>query len=163
MQGTTVWMLNLLLIHVKRVDGAGDVPRPVIKGDGAATKPVMKSAGERRLLSATQPFSGGQRSERYWISAEARSGRPPSWSARGDAMAACKEQDIEDDTIEQPESVGSEVPPAREADRMANPGEPIWPEADRSCSAVQRVIGDGFSIRNESRPGVLCRVQYNRR
>ena len=37
-----VWMLNTLLIRLKRVDSAGDMPRPVTRASGAATKTVMK-------------------------------------------------------------------------------------------------------------------------
>ena len=37
-----VWMLNSLLIRLKRVDSAGDMPRPVISASGAATKTVTK-------------------------------------------------------------------------------------------------------------------------
>ena len=37
-----VWMLNILLIRLKRVDSAGDIPRPVMSASGAATKTVMK-------------------------------------------------------------------------------------------------------------------------
>ena len=37
-----VWMLSSLLIRLKRVDSAGDMPRPVRSASGAATKTVMK-------------------------------------------------------------------------------------------------------------------------
>ncbi len=37
-----VWMLSILLIRLKRVDSAGDMPSPVIRASGAATKTVMK-------------------------------------------------------------------------------------------------------------------------
>jgi hypothetical protein len=37
-----VWMLNTLLIRLKRVDSAGDIPRPVSSASGAATKIVTK-------------------------------------------------------------------------------------------------------------------------
>ena len=37
-----VWMLSSLLIRLKRVDSAGDMPSPVTKASGAATKIVMK-------------------------------------------------------------------------------------------------------------------------
>ena len=37
-----VWMLSSLLIRLKRVDSAGDIPRPVISASGAAMKTVMK-------------------------------------------------------------------------------------------------------------------------
>jgi len=36
------WMLKTLLIHRNFVDSAGDIPRPVMKAIGAATKTVMK-------------------------------------------------------------------------------------------------------------------------
>ncbi len=45
-----VWMLSTLLIRLKRVDSAGDMPRPVISASGAATKTVMKYAISCRLL-----------------------------------------------------------------------------------------------------------------
>ena len=37
-----VWMLSTVLIRLKRVDSAGDMPRPVMRASGAATKTVMK-------------------------------------------------------------------------------------------------------------------------
>ena len=37
-----VWMLKTVLIRLKRVDSAGDMPRPVMSASGAATKTVMK-------------------------------------------------------------------------------------------------------------------------
>ena len=37
-----VWMLKIVLTRRKRVDNAGDIPRPVIRASGAATKTVMK-------------------------------------------------------------------------------------------------------------------------
>ena len=37
-----VWMLRTLLTRLKRVDSAGDIPRPVMSASGAATKTVMK-------------------------------------------------------------------------------------------------------------------------
>ena len=37
-----VWMLSTLLIRLKRVDSAGDMPSPVMSASGAATKTVMK-------------------------------------------------------------------------------------------------------------------------
>ena len=37
-----VWMLKIVLTRLKRVDSAGDMPRPVISASGAATKTVMK-------------------------------------------------------------------------------------------------------------------------
>ena len=37
-----VWMLSTLLIRLKRVDSAGDMPSPVMSASGAATKIVMK-------------------------------------------------------------------------------------------------------------------------
>ncbi len=37
-----VWMLKILLIRLKRVDSAGDMPSPVMSASGAATKTVMK-------------------------------------------------------------------------------------------------------------------------
>ena len=37
-----VWMLSTLLIRLKRVDSAGDMPSPVISASGAATKTVTK-------------------------------------------------------------------------------------------------------------------------
>ena len=36
------WMLSGLLIRLNRVESAGDIPRPVIRASGAATKTVMK-------------------------------------------------------------------------------------------------------------------------
>ena len=36
------WMLNTELILRKRVDSAGDMPRPVTRARGAAMKTVMK-------------------------------------------------------------------------------------------------------------------------
>ena len=39
-----VWMLSSLLIRLKRVDSAGDMPSPVMSASGAATKIVMKYA-----------------------------------------------------------------------------------------------------------------------
>jgi hypothetical protein len=38
------WMLNRLLITVRRIDSAGDIPRPVITAAGAAMKTVVKYA-----------------------------------------------------------------------------------------------------------------------
>ena len=47
-------------------------------------------------------------------------------------MAAREQQDIEDHAVEQPERVDAEVPPAREADRMAKPRQAdLAREADR--------------------------------
>jgi hypothetical protein len=37
-----VWMLKIVLTRVKRADSAGDMPRPVMRASGAATKTVMK-------------------------------------------------------------------------------------------------------------------------
>ena len=37
-----VWMLKILLTRLKRVDSAGDMPRPVISASGAAMNTVMK-------------------------------------------------------------------------------------------------------------------------
>ena len=37
-----VWMLKIRLIRLKRVDSAGDMPRPVISASGAAMKTVTK-------------------------------------------------------------------------------------------------------------------------
>ena len=37
-----VWMLSNLLIRLKRVESAGDMPSPVISASGAATKTVTK-------------------------------------------------------------------------------------------------------------------------
>ena len=37
-----VWMLKTLLIRLKRVDSAGDMPSPVISASGAATNTVTK-------------------------------------------------------------------------------------------------------------------------
>jgi len=37
-----VWMLKILLIRLKRVESAGDMPSPVMSASGAATKTVMK-------------------------------------------------------------------------------------------------------------------------
>ena len=37
-----VWMLKTVLIRLKRVDSAGDIPRPVMSASGAATKTVTK-------------------------------------------------------------------------------------------------------------------------
>ncbi len=39
-----VWMLRSLLIRLKRVDRAGDMPSPVMSASGAATKSVTKYA-----------------------------------------------------------------------------------------------------------------------
>ncbi len=36
-----VWMLKIVLTRPKRVETAGDIPRPVIRAIGAATKTVM--------------------------------------------------------------------------------------------------------------------------
>ena len=60
-------MLKTVLIRLKRVESAGDIPKPVISASGAATKTVMKYAICCRLLYAVQPLSVGQWSERYWI------------------------------------------------------------------------------------------------
>src|SRR5665213_4070102 len=62
-----VWMLKTVLILLKRVESAGDIPKPVISASGAATKTVMKYAICWRLLYAVQPLSVGQCNERYWI------------------------------------------------------------------------------------------------
>ena len=37
-----VWMLKIVLTRLKRVERAGDIPSPVIRASGAATKTVMK-------------------------------------------------------------------------------------------------------------------------
>ena len=37
-----VWMLRIVLTRLKRVELAGDIPKPVIEASGAATKMVMK-------------------------------------------------------------------------------------------------------------------------
>ena len=37
-----VWMLKTLLIRLKRVDSAGDMPSPVIRASGAAMNTVTK-------------------------------------------------------------------------------------------------------------------------
>ena len=37
-----VWMLKIVLTRRKRVDRAGDMPRPVIRASGAAMNTVMK-------------------------------------------------------------------------------------------------------------------------
>ena len=37
-----VWMLKIRLIRLKWVDRAGDMPSPVIRARGAATKMVMQ-------------------------------------------------------------------------------------------------------------------------
>jgi hypothetical protein len=36
------WMLNRLLITVRRIDSAGDIPSPVMTASGAAMKTVVK-------------------------------------------------------------------------------------------------------------------------
>jgi hypothetical protein len=41
-QRRAVWMLNVLLIRLNRIESAGDMPRPVIRASGAATKTVTK-------------------------------------------------------------------------------------------------------------------------
>ena len=37
-----VWMLSTLLMRLKRVDSAGDMPSPVMSASGAATNTVTK-------------------------------------------------------------------------------------------------------------------------
>jgi len=49
-QGAAVWMLKTLLMALKRVDSAGDIPRPVIRASGAARKTVVKYAISCRPL-----------------------------------------------------------------------------------------------------------------
>jgi len=45
-----VWMLSTVLIRLKRVDNAGDMPSPVSTARGAATNTVMPYANCCRLL-----------------------------------------------------------------------------------------------------------------
>ena len=57
-------------------------------------------------------------------------------------MAACKEQDVEDHAVEQPERVDAEVPPAREADRVTKPRQTdLRREADRVLLGRPERIG----------------------
>ena len=47
-------------------------------------------------------------------------------------MTACKQQDIEDHAVEQPEHVDAEVPPTRQTDRVTKPRQTdLRREADR--------------------------------
>src|SRR6185312_13478267 len=69
-----VWMLSNLLTRLNRVDSAGDMPSPVIKASGAATKTVRKYAVICRPLYAAQLLSTGQSSDKYWISTDPASG-----------------------------------------------------------------------------------------
>jgi hypothetical protein len=59
-------MLNRLLITVRRIDSAGDIPNPVISAAGAAMKTTVKYASNCKPLYATHPLSlVGQSSDRY--------------------------------------------------------------------------------------------------
>src|SRR5689334_4915534 len=69
-----VWIDSRLLTRLKRVESAGDMPRPVISASGAAMNTVRKYASNCRPLYAVHPCSVGQCNDRYWINTEAAEG-----------------------------------------------------------------------------------------
>ena len=57
-------------------------------------------------------------------------------------LAAREQQDVEDEAVEQPEHVDAEMPPAREADRVAKPRQPdLRRQADRVLLRRPQRIG----------------------
>ncbi len=118
-----VWMLNNLLTRLNRVESAGDIPSPVIKASGAATKTVTKYAMLCSPLYAAQPVSAGQSSDRYWIITEPASGKTCQLvGIQAVPFAAREQQDVEYEAVREPEYVGAEVPPPRQPDRVAKTG-----------------------------------------
>ena len=75
-----------------------------------------------------------------------------------------EQQDVEHQAVEQPQHVDAQVPPAGQPDGVPDPGQANLPgRLMESCFAVHNgSAGTGFWIRNQSLPGVLCRVQYSR-
>ena len=62
-------------------------------------------------------------------------------------LAACEQQDVEDDAVHEPEHVDAEVPPARESDRVADARQPdVLRQRDASLASPSRAGSVGHVL-----------------
>ena len=126
-------MLSARLIRLNRVDSAGDIPSPVIERGGGGDEdrdeireqleavvgdpPVLRRPLQRQVLNQHGEGIGKDR----------RAGRHnPA------PLASGEQEHVEDETVQEPEGIGTEMPPAGQANGVPDPRETdLSGQADR--------------------------------
>ena len=107
-------MLKILLTRRKRVDSVGDMPRPVLRASGAATKTGDEVGDQLQGVVGHPAVSVGQSNERCCTSTDRAWGNTSQLVGTTRChLAGREQQDIEDHAVEQPQGVDAEMPPAR--------------------------------------------------
>ena len=133
------------------------MPSPVMSAAGAAMKIVKKYANNWRLLYATQPAPPANATTSIESARRRHWGTRPSWSAQPAANGRGEQKRVEDEAIQDPQRIDTEMPPARQADGVPKARKTdLSGQSDESCFAVHDAsAGTSVWKRNHSLPGVL--------
>ena len=132
-----VWMLNTVLIRLKRVDSAGDMPEPGDERERGGDEDGDE-VGDQLQAVVGRPAVLGRPVQREVLDQHRQRVGEHVPAGRHEALppAGREQQDVEDHAVEQPQRVDAEVPPARQADRVAKPR-----QADLARKADRVLLG----------------------
>ena len=131
--------------HPRALEIAGLCIKPVNIGDWRCDEDRDEAAELLEAIVAVQPSSTGKFSEAYWITVESVAGKTSQVSGTSRATGPCKALRAKRKTVDQPQEIDREVPPARQPKRMAQSGnaEPNWQSDGLSLAVQRRPFGTG--------------------